>query len=125
MCMMYVLMKGMREAKTKQQNYQTSVNNVILMSAKTVLNDIIPAVNQKGNILCDIFVMKVAFYGLYLYFSINILPVLKSIHGVRNGLQLFKQFCGNFLKLEIQIYILSYNSAFRSLNSMSYSIKCL
>ena len=99
MCMMYVLMKGMRKAKTKQQNYQTSVNNVILMSAKTVSNDIIPAVNQKGNRLCDIFVMKVAFYGLYLYFSINILPVLKSIHGVRNGLQLFKQFCGNFSKL--------------------------
>ena len=49
--MMYVLMKGMRQAKTKQQNYQTSVNNVILMSAKTVLNDIIPAVNQKGNIV--------------------------------------------------------------------------
>ena len=43
--MMYVLMKGMRQAKTKQQNYQTSVNNVILMSAKTVSNDIIPAVN--------------------------------------------------------------------------------
>ena len=52
------------------------------MSTKTVLNDIIPVVKQKGNILYDIFAMKVVFSSLCFAFRVflfNILLVLKSV----------------------------------------------
>ena len=52
----------MAQANIKRQNYQTFMKNVILMSAKTVLSNIIPAVNQKGNAYY-IFAMEVAFSG--------------------------------------------------------------
>ena len=55
-------MKRMAQANIKRQNYQTFMKNVILMSAKTVLSNIIPAVNQKGNAYY-IFAMEVAFSG--------------------------------------------------------------
>ena len=60
---LYVLMKRMAQANIKRQNYQTFMKNVILMSAKTVLSNIIPAVNQKGNAWYYIFAMEVAFSG--------------------------------------------------------------
>ena len=40
-------MKRMVQANMKKQNYQNSVKNAILMSAKTVSSDIIHIVNQK------------------------------------------------------------------------------
>ena len=49
------------------------MENVILMSAKTVSSDIIPIVNQKANRLYDIFAMKVAFSGLYFVFRVFLL----------------------------------------------------
>ena len=51
----------------KRQNYQTSVKNVILMSAKTVSSDIIPVVNWKGNGLYDIFVMSSFFWFIFCF----------------------------------------------------------
>ena len=56
--MLHVLMKGIVQTNKKDK---TSVKNVMLMSAKSVWSDIIPIVNQKGNRLYDIFVMKVDF----------------------------------------------------------------
>ena len=44
---LYVLMKKMVKANIKSQNYQTSVKNVTVMSAKIAFSDIIPVVNQK------------------------------------------------------------------------------
>ena len=58
-------MKRMVQANIKRQDYQNSGKNVILMSAKTVSSDIIAVVNQKGNTVYDIFVMKITFSGLY------------------------------------------------------------
>ena len=46
------------------------MENVILMSAKTISSDIIPVVNQKGNRLYDIFAMKEAFSGLTFVFRV-------------------------------------------------------
>ena len=57
----------------EKYNYQTSVENAILMSAKTVSSNIIPVVNQKGNRLHDIFAMKVAFSSLYFVFRVFLL----------------------------------------------------
>ena len=62
---LYVLMKRIVQVNIKRQYYQPSVKNVILMSEKTVLSDIISAVNWKGNRLYDIFAIKVPFSGLY------------------------------------------------------------
>ena len=60
-------------SKYKRQNYQTYYQNIILMSAKSVLSDIIPVVNQKGDRLYDIFATKVAFSGLYVVLRIFLL----------------------------------------------------
>ena len=54
-------MKRLVQANIKRQKHQTSMKNVMFMSARTVSSDIIPVVNQKGNRLYDIFAMKVAF----------------------------------------------------------------
>ena len=76
-------MKRNVQENIKRQNYQTSVKNLILMSAETVSIEVIPVVNQKRSRLYDIFAMKVAFSGFYFiffyFFSISILPVLKCI----------------------------------------------
>ena len=56
----------------KRQKQQTSVKNVVFMSAKNAWRDIIP-VNRKGNILYDIFAMKVAFSRLYFVFRVFLL----------------------------------------------------
>ena len=52
------------------------------MSAKTASSKTISVANQKRNRLYDIFAMKVAFSSLYFVFksfSLNILPILKSV----------------------------------------------
>ena len=66
-------MKGMVQANIKRQNYQTSVKNVIIMSAETVSSDVIPVVNQKGSKVYNIFAMKVAFSGFYFIFRVFLL----------------------------------------------------
>ena len=60
----------MVQVNIKIQNYQTSVKNVTLMSAKTVSSDIIPVFKQKENKLYNILAIKVAFllYFLFLEF---------------------------------------------------------
>ena len=63
------------QANIKRQKQQTSVKNVVFMSAKTAWRDIIP-VNRKGNILYDIFAMKVAFSRLYFVFSLYFVYIL-------------------------------------------------
>ena len=57
----------------KRQKHQTSVKNVMFMSAKTVSSDIIPVVNRKGNRLSNIFAMKVALSSLYFVFRVFLL----------------------------------------------------
>ena len=57
----------------KRQKHQTSVKNVIFMSAKTVSSDIIPVVNRKGNRLSNILAMKVALSSLYFVFRVFLL----------------------------------------------------
>ena len=54
-------MKKLVQANIKRQKHQTSMKNVMFMSARTVSSIIIPVVNQKRNRLFDIFAMKVAF----------------------------------------------------------------
>ena len=49
---LHVLMKRIAQANIKRQKHQTSVRNVIFMSAKSVLS--LHIVNQKGNRLYDI-----------------------------------------------------------------------
>ena len=66
-------MKRIVQANIKRQKHQTSVKNVIFMSAKTVSSDIILIVNRKGNRLCDIFAMKVPFSSFYFVFRVFIL----------------------------------------------------
>ena len=44
---LYMLKKKMVKANIKSQNYQTSVKNVTVMSAKIAFSDIIPVVNRK------------------------------------------------------------------------------
>ena len=58
-------MIGIVPAYIKRQKHQTSVKNVMFVSAKSVLSNIIPIVNPKGNRLYDIFIMKVAFSSFY------------------------------------------------------------
>ena len=71
---LYVLMKRMVQANMKKQNYQTSVKNAILMSAKTVSSDTIHIGNQKGNRLCDIFAIRVAFFWfIFCFFRVFLL----------------------------------------------------
>ena len=43
------------------------------MSAETVLSDIIPVVNQKGNRLYDTFAIKVTLSSLYFVFKVLLL----------------------------------------------------
>ena len=69
---LYVLLKRMVQTNIKRPKDQANVKNVMLMSAKTVSSDIIPVVNWKGNILHDIFVIKVAFSGLYFIFKVSL-----------------------------------------------------
>ena len=57
----------------KRKKHQTSVKNVMLISAKTVSSDIIPVVNRKGNRLSNIFAMKVALSSLYFVFRVFLL----------------------------------------------------
>ena len=57
----------------KRQKHQTSVKNVMFMSAKTVSSDIIPVVNRKGNRLSNILAMKVALSSLYFVFRVFLL----------------------------------------------------
>ena len=45
------------------------------MSAKTVLSDVIPIIDQKGNRLYDIFTMKVAFSSFYFVFRVFLLTL--------------------------------------------------
>ena len=70
---LYVLMKRIWQANIKRQKHQTSLKNVMLMSAKTVLSDVIPIINQKGNRLYDIFTMKVAFSSFYFVLRVFLL----------------------------------------------------
>ena len=60
-------MKRIWQANIKRQKHQTSLKSVMFMSAKTVLSDVIPIINQKGNRLYDIFTMKVAFSSFFLF----------------------------------------------------------
>ena len=66
-------MKRIVQTNIKRQKDQTSVKNVMFMSAKTVSSDIIPLVNRKGNRLYDIFAMKIAFSSLYFVFRVFLL----------------------------------------------------
>ena len=59
------------QANIKRQKHQTSVKNVMFMSAKTVSSNIIHVVNQKENY--DIFAIKVAFSSLYFVFRVFLL----------------------------------------------------
>ena len=52
---------------------KTSVENVMFVSAKTVLSDIISIVKLKGNRLYDIFAMTVAFSDFHFAFRIFML----------------------------------------------------
>ena len=70
---LYVLMKRIVLANIKRKKHQTSVKNVMFMSLKTILSNIIPIVNRKGNKLYDILAMKVAFSSLYFVFRTFIL----------------------------------------------------
>ena len=70
---LYVLMKRIVQANIKRKKHQTSVKNVMLMSPKTILSNIIPIVNRKGNKLYDILAMKVVFSSLYFVFRAFIL----------------------------------------------------
>ena len=66
----------------KKQKHQSSVKNVIFMSAKTVSSDIILVflVYQNGKKLFCIFPIKLVFsICCFQSFSVNILPVLKSV----------------------------------------------
>ena len=78
--MVYVLMKRAVQASIKRQKHQTSVKNVMFMSAKTFSRDIITIVNQKANRLYYIFAIKGAFSSFYFQsFSVHILPVIKPV----------------------------------------------
>ena len=70
---LYVLMKRIWQANIKRQKHQTSLKNVMFMSAKTVLSDVIPIIDQKGNRLYDIFTMKVAFSSFYFVLRVFLL----------------------------------------------------
>ena len=73
-----MLMKRIVQANIKRQKHQTSVKNVIFVSAKTILSNIISTVNWKGNYitlirLYEIFAMKVAFSSIYFVFTVFLL----------------------------------------------------
>ena len=70
---LYVLIKRMVQANIKRPKHQTAVKNVMLISTKAVLSDIIHVVNWKGNILYDIFAMKVALSDLDFVFRVFLL----------------------------------------------------
>ena len=57
----------------KRHKLQTSVKYVMFMSAETVLSDIIPVVNQKGNRLYDTIAIKVTLSSLYFVFKVLLL----------------------------------------------------
>ena len=71
-------MKRIVQANIKTQKHQTSVKNVIFVSAKTILSNFISTVNWKGNYitlirLYEIFAMKVAFSSIYFVFTVFLL----------------------------------------------------
>ena len=66
--MLCLLMKGIVQANIKRQIPPTSLKDVMFVSTKTVLSNMLPIVNQKGNRLYDIFEMKVAFSSSYFVF---------------------------------------------------------
>ena len=61
-------MKGIVQANIKRQIPPTSLKDVMFVSTKTVLSNMLPIVNQKGNRLYGIFEMKVAFSSSYFVF---------------------------------------------------------
>ena len=63
-------MKGIVQASIKRQKHQTSVKNAMFIFVKPVWSNIIPIVNQKGNRLYHIFVMKGAFSSFYFVFRV-------------------------------------------------------
>ena len=63
--MLCLLMKGIVQANIKRQIPPTSLKDVMFVSTKTVLSNMLPIVNQKGNRLYGIFEMKVAFSSSY------------------------------------------------------------
>ena len=73
-------MKRMVQENIKKQKHQTFVKNLMLTSAKTVSSNIVPVVNQKANIL---YISDESSFFWFVFcfqsFSINILPVLKSV----------------------------------------------
>ena len=73
-----MLMKRIVQANIKRQKHQTSVKNVIFVSAKIDLSNIIPTVNWKGNYitlirLYEILAVKVAFSSIYFVFTVFLL----------------------------------------------------
>ena len=70
---LHVLLKVIVQANIKRQKHQSYVKNVMFMSVKSVCSDIITIVNQKGNRLYDIFVMKGAFASFYFVFRVFLL----------------------------------------------------
>ena len=66
-------MKIIVQTNMKRQKHETSVKNLMFMSAKTVSSDIIPVVNRKGNRLSNILAMKVALSSLYFVFRVFLL----------------------------------------------------
>ena len=66
--MLCLLMKGIVQANIKRQIPPTSLKDVMFVSTKTVLSNMLPIVNQKGNRLYGIFEMKVAFSSSYFVF---------------------------------------------------------
>ena len=60
-------MKGIVQANIKRQIPPTSLKDVMLVSTETVLSNMLPIVNQKGNRSYGIFEMKIAFLVFILF----------------------------------------------------------
>ena len=65
--MLCLHMKGIVQANIKRQIPPTSLKDVMLVSTKTVLSNMLPIVNQKGNRSYGIFEMKIAFLVFILF----------------------------------------------------------
>ena len=70
---LYVSMKRILQANINKQQHEISVKNLTFMSAKTVLSNIILIFNRKGNWLCDIFAMAIAFSSFCFVFTVFLL----------------------------------------------------
>ena len=64
-------MKRIVQANIKRQKHQATAKYLMFMSAKTVSSNIIPAVNQNGSILYNIFAMKVAMKVALVYLLLS------------------------------------------------------